>query len=264
MLSKVAHLATHSMRYLESGSGRPVVLLHAFPLGAEQWLPQLLKPRPGWRLVAPDLRGFGGADPGVAAGGISIGTYALDVLELMAHLEMPNARLVGTSVGGYVALAALRRSPNRVNSLVLANTRASADSAEARIAREDMLACLRAEGVPGVAQRMLPRLLGPTTRRVQPDLVDALERLILRNSADGVDVAIRAMRDRPDSTDLLPGIACPTMVIGGAEDAVVPPADGEALARQIPGAVSVTIDDAGHLPNIEAPVVFTEAMMTLP
>jgi 3-oxoadipate enol-lactonase len=260
VLSKVAHLATHSLRYLETGSGPTTVFLHAFPLGAEQWLPQLLKPAGSGRFVAPDLRGFGGGDPGVAPGGISIDTYAADVIELMAHLEIPNARLVGSSMGGYVALAILRRAPRRVRSLVLADTRASADSADARAGREAMLRTIETHGVATVASQMIPRLLGEATRRSQPDLADAIERLILPNTPDGIATAVRAMRDRPDATPLLSTITCPTTVIVGREDVVTPLAECEALSVSIPNARFVVIDDAGHLPNIEQPAAFAAAL----
>lgn len=260
MLQKVAHLPTLSLRYLEVGSGVPVVLLHAFPLGAEQWLPQVLRPLPGLRLVAPDLRGFGGADPGVAPGGISMDTYADDVLALMAHLEIPRACVVGTSMGGYIALAMLARAPRRIGGLVLANTRATADGVEARDGRERMLGVLAAGGVSAVARQMLPKLLGESTRRTQPDLEVPIERIVSTNTPDGVGAAIRAMRDRPDRTALLSTIACPTTVVCGVEDTVTPPAECEALARAIPGARFVLIPDAGHLPNIERPGAFARVL----
>ena len=251
------------MRYLEAGAGKPVVLLHAFPLGAEQWLPQLVRPAPGLRLVAPDLRGLGGSDPGVAAGGITMDTFADDVLELMAHIEMPRAAVVGLSMGGYVALAMLRRAPGRLTALMLADTRATSDGIEAQAARDRMLDLLDRSGVAGVGREMLPKLLGATTRQRQPDLADAVERLILMNSPDGVGTAIRAMKFRADSTDLLAGIAVPTIVACGEEDVITQPAECEALGRAIPGARFALIAGAGHLSNVENPQAFTAALSSL-
>ena len=257
--TRVAHLPSRSVRYLESGAGRPLVWLHAFPLSADQWLPQLSRVPQGWRYVAPDLRGFRGDGPAFEAldlPGTTMAGYAADVFELMTHLEMPDAVIGGLSMGGYVAFAMWRQNPARVSGLVLADTRATADSDEARAGRERMLALLDAEGPAGVARQMVPKLLSAATQRDQPDLVEAVTRLITRNPSDAIAAAIRALRDRPDSTDLLSSITCPTRIICGEEDVLTPMADSEAMAAAIPGARLVRLPGAGHLSNLEAPLEF--------
>jgi pimeloyl-ACP methyl ester carboxylesterase len=253
------------VRYLDAGSasGRVLILLHAFPLSADQWLPQMLRVPLGWRYVAPDLRGFRGRVPAFedqTLDGISIDTYAADTFELMTHLAIPAAGVVGLSMGGYVALAMTRQAPARVWGLVLANTRASADSADGRAARDAMVALVRSNGMAAVADQMLPKLLGATTRREQPDLEDALRGLIECNSADGVAAALGAMRDRTDSTASLASIACPVTVIGGGEDAVVPREETEAMHAAIPGARLVVLPRAGHLSNLEDAAGFRRAL----
>ena len=125
--------------------------------------------------------------------------YAADVLALMAHLEIKDAVIAGSSLGGYVSFALVRRAPQRVSGLALIGTRAGADSDEAKANRQRLLDVLARDGVAGVARDMLPKLLGETTRREQPDLVDALRRVIEMNSAEAVGAAIGALRDRPDS-----------------------------------------------------------------
>ena len=264
MHSKVAHLSTRSVRYLEAGAGRPVVLLHAFPLGAEQWLPQMHQVPPGWRLIAPDLQGFRQPDGTVMVpdGPAGIDAYATEVLELMAHLEITRATICGLSMGGYVALAIWRLAAAKVAALVLADTRASADSADARAARERMIALVDTDGVRGVARAMVPRLLGETTQRDQPDLADAVTRLIESNGCEGVQAAIRTMRDRPDATTLLSTITCPVTVIVGSEDLLTPPAESEAMHRAIPASRFVVLPRAGHLSNLEAPSNFSAALFT--
>jgi pimeloyl-ACP methyl ester carboxylesterase len=260
--SRVANLATRSGRFLEAGSGAPIVLLHAFPLNAEQWLPQLAGVMPGCRIVAPDFRGFAGSDPfaGLPAPAVSMETYASDVLELMSHLDIPRAIVCGLSMGGYVALALMRLAPARVAGLVLADTRAGADSHEARAARDRLIATAAAEGAAGVASVMVPKLLGETTRREQPDLADAVTRLITASGADGISAAIRAMKARPDSTPALASITCPTLVLCGADDVSTPPAESEAMHRAIRGSRLVILPDAGHLSNLEQPAAFNEAL----
>jgi 3-oxoadipate enol-lactonase len=263
VLSKVAHLATRSVRYLEAGSGRPLVWLHAFPLSADQWLPQMSRVPPGWRFIAPDLRGFRGAGPAFEDIGLenqTIDGYAADVLELMTHLEVEAATIGGLSMGGYVAFAIVHRAPGRVTGLVLANTRAAADSPQGKINRTAMLERLSRDGVPAIAEEMVPKLLGETTRRDQPDLVEVVNRLILANTSEAIAAAVRAMRERPDSTPLLPRLACPVTLIHGAEDVLIPLAEAERMRDVIPGARLVVLPAVGHLSNLEDPVGFNAAI----
>ena len=263
MRSQVAHLPHRSLRYLEAGSGKALVLLHAFPLSADQWLPQLHRVPQGWRFIAPDLRGFRGAgvafeDPGGAS--LSIDDYADDVNALLAHLEIPRAVIGGLSMGGYVAFGLMRRAPGRIAGLILSNTRSIPDSAEARAARDRMIQVAAADGPAGVAREMMPKLIGPTSQHTQPDLVEAVRRLILMNSASGIETALGALRDRPDSTPLLSSISVPTLVIAGAEDAVVASAEAEAMHRAIPGSSLIVLPYAGHLSSLEDPLGWRKAL----
>jgi pimeloyl-ACP methyl ester carboxylesterase len=254
--SQIANLAHRSLRYIESGSesGRVLLLLHAFPLSADQWLPQVHRVPPGWRFIAPDLRGFRGTgaafeDPGLA--GLSIDDYADDVVALLAHLEIDRAVLGGVSMGGYVAFGVLRRAPGRVAGLLLSNTRATPDSDEGRKGRDRMIELVREHGAAGVAEQMLPKLLGETTKQHQPDLVQAVRRLILMNSVEGIAAGLGALRDRPDSTPLLSTIDFPTLIVAGAEDTIIPVPEIEAMHRAIPGSSFVVLPRAGHLSNLE-------------
>jgi pimeloyl-ACP methyl ester carboxylesterase len=257
----VANLSTRAVRYLEAGSGKPLVFLHAFPFSAEQWLPQLARVPPGWRFVAPDLRGFGGTEPGATPGGpITIDTYATDIVELMAHIEMPRAVVCGLSMGGYVAMALARRAPARISGLVLADTRVGPDSPEGRAARDRMLDLLNREGPSAVATEMLPKLLSEKTTREQGDLVHVVRQAIEANSRAGIAAAIHAMKDRPDSSGVLQQMTCPSLVMVGQHDALTPPKDAQVLHEILPGSRLVTVPDAGHLSNLEAPQAFNRLL----
>ena len=263
MKANVAHLAHRSLRYFESGGGRPVFLLHAFPLSADQWLPQLHRVPPGFRFVAPDLRGFRGMgaafeDPGLAS--LSVDDYAQDVLALATHLDLDRFVVCGVSMGGYVAFALQRLAPSRVAGLVLSNTRAGADSADARAGRDHMMALARQEGPEGIAREMVPRLLGETTRREQPDLAEAVRRLIVVNSVDGIVTALGALKTRPDSTPGLDAIACPALVITGNEDVIIPVSEAEVMQHGIPNASLVVLPKVGHLSNLEEPGGWSRAV----
>ncbi len=260
MKSQIAHLPHRSLRYLESGEGRALVLLHAFPLSADQWLPQLHRVPPGWRFIAPDLRGFRGAgaafeDPGLRD--LSMDDYADDVLALLTHLEVERAAIGGVSMGGYVAFGMMRRAPGRVSGLLLSNTRATPDAAEVRAGRDTMIALARAEGAAAIADQMVPKLLGETTKAQQPDLADAVRRLILMNSPDAIATALGALRDRPDSTPLLASIACPTLIVAGDEDTIINLNEAAAMQAAIPGSRLAVMRRAGHLGNLEQPVAWS-------
>ena len=187
-------------------------------------------------------------------------TYASDVFDLMTHLGLEGATVVGLSMGGYVALAMVARRPERVRRLVLADTRATADGPEARAARDRMVERVRREGPSGVAAEMLPKLLGETSKATRPELVQQVRALIETNNPDGIEMAVLAMKARADHSATLTSLRCPTTVVCGAEDAITTPDDCEAMSRRIPGARFVRIDGAGHLSNLEAPEAFLAAV----
>jgi pimeloyl-ACP methyl ester carboxylesterase len=254
-----AELSGRRVRYLEAGAGWPLVLIHAFPLAADMWRPQLERVPDGWRFLAPDTRGFG---PGAVASATppSIDDLAGDVVALLDQLELERATIAGLSMGGYVALALFRVAPERVTGLVLANTRAGADSADGRAGRDKLIALAREGGPQAVADQMLPKLLGDTTRRARPDLPRAVRAMIEGNSAEAIAGALHAMKERPDSTALLPRINLPALVVAGEEDALIPVAESEAMDRALPRSHLVVLPASGHLSSFETPDDFSEAL----
>ena len=259
VLEKGVTLGGRRTRYLEAGSGWPVVLIHAFPLNADMWRPQLERVPDGSRYVAPDLRGFGpdGEDP---AGPVTMEAMAGDVVALLDALEIEQATIGGLSMGGYVALALFRAAPERCSGLILADTRPQADSEDGREGRRRMLALVREGGPAAVVEQMLPKLLGDTSRAERPQLAAEVRRLATANSAAAIAGAIEAMMGRADSTDLLPGVSRPALVVVGEEDAITPPADAEAMQRLLPRSRLVTLAGAGHLSSLEVPDAFASAL----
>lgn len=254
-------LGSRTLAYLDNdpeAAGKPVlVLVHAFPLGSQMWEPQFRGAFHGWRILAPDLRGFGGSTDERAEGvEPSIDDYADDVAGLVREVAGGPVVLGGLSMGGYAALAVMRRAPGLVRALILADTRAGADSLEGRAARRAMLTVLEHDGPQGVARDMMPRLLGASTREHNPGAEETVRLLIKRQSPAAIRDAIVRMMDRPDSTPLLPSITVPTLVIVGEEDVLTPPAESEALAAALPRSTLVMIASAGHLSNIEQSQAF--------
>jgi pimeloyl-ACP methyl ester carboxylesterase len=257
------HIGSRTIAYLDSAPGdatrRTVVLLHAFPIGASLWEPQLRHMPAGWRLIAPDLRGFGGSTELDTITNASMADYAQDVADLMDELGVTRAVIGGASMGGYAAFALLQAAAGRVDGLVLANTRAGADSPESRANRRNMLAILDREGPSGVSREMMPRLLGKTTLEANPEVEPFVRRLIKQQSPTAIRTAIHRMMHRPDSTPLLPSINVPTLVITGDEDTLIPVDESRAMANAIPGATLVIVAGAGHLANLEQPDAFNRA-----
>jgi 3-oxoadipate enol-lactonase len=221
------------------------------------WRPQLEDAPEGWRMLAPDLRGFGPASKHAAA---TLGDMARDVIAWLDALRIARAAIGGLSMGGYVTFALFRLAPDRFTAIVLANTKASVDTPEGRDGRDRMSALVRAGGPSAVAEQMIPKLLGETSRASRPHLAPLLRKLTEANPADGIDGAIQAMKERPDSTDLLPRMGYPALVIAGEEDALIPMTESEAMHRLLPRSQLVTLRQSGHLSNLETPAEFSAAL----
>lgn len=243
----------------DTGAGTPIVLLHAFPLNARMWAPQLAALPVGWRAVAPDFRGFGRSPRGNPPAR-HVRDHAVDVLGLIDTLGLGQVVIAGVSMGGYVAFECWRQRPEVVRGLVLADTRAEADSEEARARRTVMQATAARDGVEAVIDAMLPGLLGASTRTDDPHLAVEVRRWALESAPDGIVDALEALRTRPDSRPDLPSMRCPTLVVVGSEDTLTPPAVAHVLADGIAGATYVEIPRAGHLANVEQPEAFNGAL----
>jgi 3-oxoadipate enol-lactonase len=241
------------------GDGPAVLFIHGYPFDHTIWTHQVAALE-GWCRIAPDLRGMGRSDaPDL---GYSMETYAADLAELLDLLGARDAVLVGLSMGGYVAFEFLRRWRERARALVLLDTRAEADNPEARMARDASAATAREQGAGAIAETMLPRVLGGSTLSEAPATVERVRTMMAATPVAGIVGALGAMRDRQDSTPLLPTLSgLPTLVLVGDEDEVTPPAQAKAMAEAIPGASLVVVRSAGHLPPLERPVETTDAIM---
>jgi pimeloyl-ACP methyl ester carboxylesterase len=242
----------------EAGRGLPVVLLHAFPVNRRMWAPQREPLAARYRVITPDFRGHG--ESGLPEEDSTMERLAEDVRGLLDEMKLERVVLGGLSMGGYAAFAFLRRHADRVAALILADTRAGADTEDGKKARYDNAALAEKEGAAAIAERLLPKLLGASTHASQPGLVASVREMILTTPPAGIARALRGMAARPDSTPLLGSIRMPTLVLVGEEDTLTPPAESAAMARAIPGATLVKLPAAGHLSNLEQPAAFTRAL----
>jgi pimeloyl-ACP methyl ester carboxylesterase len=184
-----------------------------------------------------------------------------DLLRLLDDSGLDRVVLGGLSLGGYVALAFMRRHADRVSGLVLLDTKASADGDQAREDRLKMAGRALAEGTGFVPEVMMPKLLGQTSREHRPEVVEQVTALILEQTAEGIAGAQRGMAARVATTDVLATIKVPTLVVTGEEDAVTGPEVGRDLAAGIPGARFLMVEEAGHLVNLEQPEIVNEALL---
>jgi 3-oxoadipate enol-lactonase len=253
-------IGSGEIEYEESGRGPAVLFFHAFPLGLFMWGAQAEALAPTHRVIRFDARGFGGSSPADSL--LTMERIADDGAALLDHLGVGQAVVAGCSMGGYAAFAFVRRHRDRVRGLVLQDTRAAADTEEARAGRAALAEKLRKEGAVAAAEAFVPKLLGETSHRERPELVARIRQHVLATSPRAIADALAGLAARADSTPTLREIRVPTLVACGAEDVLTPPADSEAMHRAIAGSRLEVIPRAGHLANLENPQAYGSALLS--
>jgi len=226
------------------GSGSPVVLLHPFPANHELWLPAAQHLISRYQVILPDLRGHGESE--IGEGPATMQKHASDVARVMDELEIGRAAMAGSSIGGYVLFEFWRLYRGRVATLMLCNTKAPADAPAARAARLQTAAEVLERGVEPFVDSMLPRLIGETTRRSRPDLMEAARRMMLKMSPEDISLVQKGMAERPDSVPTLKTINVPTLIVTGDEDVITGMPEAQAMQQNISGSQMRVIRKAGH------------------
>ncbi len=244
--------------YLDRGEGPTLVLLHAFPQSSAMWRPQLEVLSDRFRVLAPDLPGFGksGLVPGWTV------DSAADLLAEFLDAVEPSGSVVlgGLSMGGYLALAFARRHPGKLRGLILADTRAEPDGEEARANRDRMISFALEHGSAAVIDSMIGKMVSDKTRTERHGVVEDVKQIASGQRAEAIVAALEALRDRPDAVPGLKAISVPTLVIVGEDDVLTPPTLAKKLAEMIPGATLTILPEAGHLSNLEVPEKFNAAV----
>jgi 3-oxoadipate enol-lactonase len=271
-------LHVHRSEPRDSDFRGSVVFLHGFPFDGSMWGPQLEALPDGWRGLAPDLRGFGRSDlrevagevtPGAGTGGrvalphepvLTMHRLADDVAALIQQEAAAPAVVCGLSMGGYVALALYRRRPELVRALVLADTRAEADTDEGRENRMRMAQSARESGAAAIARAMLPSILAERTMAENEETTDRVRAMILATPTETIIAALAGMATRRDATGELDGIDVPTLLLVGDEDRLTPPHVVGAMADRLPRGQLEVIPEAGHVSNLENPAAFNAAL----
>jgi 3-oxoadipate enol-lactonase len=237
--------------YQALGEGPTVVLLHPFPANHEFWLPAAQSLLTRYRLILPDLRGHG--DSGLGGGPATMQKHAADILRVMDDAGISRAAFVGVSIGGYALFEFWRRQRDRVLAVILCNTKAQADSPEARSARLKSATDVVERGTEPFFESMLPKLLGKTTHNTRPDLVQGALRMMRKMSAEDVAMVQIGMAERPDSIATVKTISVPTLIVTGGEDILTGTSEAELMRQNIPGSQVKIIPKAGHYSAWERP-----------
>ncbi|OGW49744.1 MAG: hypothetical protein A2V62_04345 [Nitrospirae bacterium RBG_19FT_COMBO_58_9] len=245
-----------TMAYNDRGTGLLIVFLHAFPLNRSMWAAQEQALSSQFRIITIDLRGHGESDAPLWR--YTLDQSADDVNTLLDQLAIQQALFVGLSMGGYTLFAFYRKYPARVKGLILADTKAQADTAEGTEGRFQMAQTAYKQGPSAIADIMIPKLLSPATIQARPEIVQQVRAMIERNQISGIAGDLMAMAERPDSIPLLSQITCPTQIIVGELDQATPPSDAKLMADQIPNAQLAIIPGAAHLANLEQPEAFNQ------
>lgn len=244
------------MAFADEGRGLPLLFLHGFPLNRNAWTNQLEAFKSRFRVIVPDLRGFG--DSGSSAGPVSMSCFADDIWALGQHLGLGPVILAGHSMGGYIALAIAKAYPAMLRGLVLVGTKAGSDSVDAASEHLEVAKKLIRGGPSGVLEDLASNML--SSANPDGDKVASVLSCMTSASPEGIAGALRGMALRPDMNDVLDKIRVPTLIISGSEDRVLPVRESEALARAIPDSRLRIIPKAGHLVALDQSEAFNDAM----
>lgn len=249
------------LEYLDTGGkGAPVLLLHAFPFTFNMWEPQIEALSDRFRFIAPNLKGFGSSDAPEDESLYTVDSYADDAAALLDELGLDKVVLTGLSMGGYIAFAFLRRHRDRVQALVLADTKAEEDPPEGKEKRTKQQQMVRDSGTADLIEALVGALLGEPSLQKKPDVVQRVKELMAESPPAGFIGALEAMKNRPDSSDELSKIDVPTLVVVGENDSITPPPASRKIHEHVGGSRLIVIPEAGHLSNLEAPEAFNGAL----
>lgn len=253
------NLRDYEMEYEDKGNGIPLIFIHGYPLNKTMWEAQLQALSTVARVITPDLRGHGGSEP--VQGTYTMRSMAKDIKELIENLNIEQpVVLCGLSMGGYICFEFMRNYSNMVKGMILAATRATADSIEVKVNREEAVAIALEKGPLAIANMMLPKMLATATYAQKPVLVERVRNIMVNTSTQAIVGDLRGMLNREDSTPLLKEIDIPVLILHGAEDQIIPKSEVDLMENGIKNVKLQIIPAAGHLLNIEQPDLFNKAV----
>jgi len=256
--AKVNHI---EIAYETAGKGTPIVLIHGHPFDHTMWYPQIEAFSPDYKVITPDLRGYGKSSL-PAKGATRFEDYATDILLLADHLKIGHFHLGGLSMGGQIIMEIFRQAPERIKTLIFADTFAGLDTPEAKQKRYEDAARLEKDGMDAYADEVIYKMIKPAHVSSMPDVAGHVIKMMKATSPTAAATAMRARSERIDYlTEILPKIDIPTLVIVGRDDEFTPVAKAKELKENLQNCKLVVIEDAGHMPNLEQPGRFNKAVL---
>lgn len=247
----------YSICYDDLGnSDTPIIFIHGFPFDKSSWQPQMDFLESTHRVISYDIRGYGKSTPGKETPGIRL--FADDLINFMDQLEITNAIICGLSMGGYIALNAVTRFPEKFKAIILSDTQCIADSPETKVKRQNSISQVTSGGSREFIEGLINNLFCKETLQQNQTLVDKIRTIMLTTNAATITGSLNALAQREDMCSSLTDIQVPALIICGKEDVLTPPAKSEQLQINIDNSTLRIIDKAGHLSNLEQPDQFNK------
>ena len=249
------------LSYDDVGEGNiPVIFLHGYPFDKTMWQLQLDFLKSSYRLIACDIRGFGKSTDEESPLGIDL--FGEDLIMFMNKLSIDKAIVCGLSMGGYIALNALKRSPDRFAALVLCDTQCIADTIEVRKNRYKMIEAIEKDGVAEFNEGFIKKVFHKDSIADKKEVVGQLRNVVFANSKHIIRQGLVALAERAETCSALDGITIPALIVCGREDEVTPLVQSELMHAAIKGSVLRVIDNAGHVSNLEQPRAFNNHLLS--
>jgi len=257
----IANINGIDFNYVATGKGEPLLLIHGHPFDHTMWYPQVVAFSDKYKVITPDLRGYGKSS--LPATETRFADYARDMLLLMDHLGIKNFHLGGLSMGGQIIMEMVHQAPERIQSLIFADTFASLDTPEVKQGRYDTADRLEKEGMDAYSDEVIYKMIMPEHVSSMPTVAGHVIKMMKGTSPLAAVTALRARAKRIDYLNkVLPHISVPTLVIVGRQDEFTPVAKAEEMQQKLEHCKLVVIEDAGHMPNLEHPEEFNKAVLT--
>jgi 3-oxoadipate enol-lactonase len=249
-----------NVHFHDVGQGESLLLVHGFPLDHSMWRHQLNSLSQHFRLIVPDLAGFGRSVRYTEIE--STQTFAEDLIELLDYLDLARVHFCGLSMGGYIGWQFWKHHSDRLDRLIACNTRAAADSETVARGRRVTAQTVRNEGVQKLADEMVKKLFAPANQTQKSGEVSQIHNVILETNPETIVQSLLAMAARPDATPWLEQIEHPVLFVAGTEDQITPADEMKENAERVKSSQFALLPDSGHLSPLENPDAFNEAILS--